>query len=346
MRRLGYFMAIVICLVMALTGCAKSTAETEFSSNAKLKIVTTTFPQYDFARQITGDKAEVTLLLSPGMETHSFEPSPKDRIDIANSDVFIYTGGEVWIDEVLDSMDAEGIELISLMAIVNLLEEEVVEGMVHEHDHGDHEDADEDHDHDHDAHEEAVEEHDHEAHSEHEEGIEYDEHVWTSPKNAIAIVQAISESVIELDPDNKSTYQTNTEAYIEKLEGLDQLFNSVTESAARKTIIVADRFPFRYLVDAYGLEYYAAFTGCCTQTDASPTTLAFLIDKARDENIPVVFYTEQSNQQMADAVCESAHCEKMLLHSCHNVSQEEKERGETYVTLMTQNAHNLMEALK
>lgn len=342
---------LLMLLVMMISGCkAKSTGLTVIEEEKKINIIATTFPQFEFAKNIVGDKGNVTLLLSPGLETHSFEPSPKDIINISKCDIFIYTGGEGWVDEVLSAMDTNDLKAISLMEIVHLLEEEVVEGMVHNHEHHEgedehHEEAHEHHDGEDDHHEEAHEHHEDEDEY-HGEEHGYDEHVWMSPKNAIEIVTYLEDEIIAMDDVNKTYYTGNAEKYIDELSRLDDLFVEVTRMTSKDIIVVADRFPFRYLVETYGLSYYAAFTGCSTQTDASPATVAFLIDTVKANDLPVVFYTEQSNQLLADTVSESTGAKKLLLHSCHNVSREEIEAGVTYISLMTKNAETLKEALQ
>jgi zinc transport system substrate-binding protein len=373
----------------------------------KIKIMTTIFPPYDFAREITGGLAEIGMLLPPGQESHSFQPSPQDIINIMDSDIFIYTGGEtdVWITEMLETMDTSSMKIIKMMDCVTLKEEEIVEGMEDdEHDHGaegaeahaeddhaegeeahaeddhDHAEGEEAHaddDHDHAEGEEAHAEDDHdhaegeEAHAEDEEAhaegeephaeddhdhaegeahthdgeVVYDEHVWTSPANAVTIVNAISDALCEMDAANAQTYIKNTEVYTAKIVELDAQFRSVVDSSVRKTIIVGDRFPFRYFVDEYGLDYYAAFPGCSTETEPSAATVAFLIDKVKDEKIPVVFHMELSNQRMAITISEETGAKDLLLHSCHNLPKDEFEAGASYLALMQNNVTTLKEAL-
>jgi len=321
---------LVIIILSVLAGCqqrdnnsdAATTSDiTDNSSDDKLSVVATIFPQYDFVREIAGDSVELIMLLPPGSESHSFDPTPQDIITIQNCDVFIYVGGESdeWVNQILDSMDTGNMKIISLMHLVETVEEEVIEGM--------------------EAEEEGTDEGT-------EEEIEYDEHVWTSPKNAITIVQYISEALCELDSDNASLYTSNTTSYLKKLNELDASFQTIVDNAETHTLVFADRFPFRYFADAYGLDYYAAFPGCSSETKASAATIAFLIDKVNEENIPVVFYLELSNEKMADTICESSTAEKRLLHSCHNISKDEFESGVSYLDLMTQNAKNLKEALQ
>jgi zinc transport system substrate-binding protein len=179
----------------------------------------------------------------------------------------------------------------------------------------------------------------------HEEEAEYDEHVWTSPRNAKLIVQKIAEVLKQRDAPNAAIYERNTASYLAKLTDLDASFQNMISGAERKTFIFGDRFPFRYFADAYGLSYFAAFPGCSTETEASAATVAFLVDKVRDEKIPVVFHIELSNEKIADTICEETGAKKLLLHAVHNISKRDFDRGENYYDLMSQNVQNLKEAL-
>lgn len=316
-------MTIVICFSM-LAGCQKDAVDSvDDYSTEKLNVVATVFPPYDFVREIAGNNVELTMLLSPGSESHSYDPTPQDIIMIQNCDIFIYVGGESdeWVDKILNSMDTGNMKIIPLMDLVDTVEEEVVEGMEEEEEH-----------------EEEI--------SEGEALPELDEHVWTSPENAITIVKYITNALCELDSSNASAYESNAAAYLEKLSELDESFQQVVDKALRNTVIFADRFPFRYFADAYNLDYYAAFPGCSTETEASAATVAFLIEKVNEENIPVVFHIEFSNEKMADAICESTGAGKMLLHSCHNITKDDFESGVSYLELMNQNVENLKEALQ
>ena len=336
-------------LVFLLNGC--STVKKVSTSDDKVSVVSTIFAPYDFVREVAGDKAELTMLLPPASESHSFEPTPQDIIKIQNSDVFIYVGGEsdAWVNEVLESMDTSGMKIITLIDCVEVVEEEIVEGMEEEHDHEDisldeeHEGEEQEGD-EHENEEHANEEHEDEEHADVEH--EYDEHVWTSPKNAKLIVQKISDVLCEVDEVNKEIYKKNTTEYLGKLDELDQAFQTVVDQSVRKTIVFGDRFPFRYFADAYGLSYFAAFPGCSTETEASAATVAFLIDKIKEEQIPVVFHVELSNQKMANTISEATDAKVLLLHACHNVSKAEFESGVTYLDLMYKNVENLKEALK
>ncbi len=324
------FSILILILVLALCcGCSPSAAGRESTTNSgdnQLSIVSTIFPGYDFAREIVGENARVTMLLPPGSESHSFEPTPQDIIAIQNCDVFLYVGGEsdTWAKGILDSMDTSHITILSMMDIVDVVEEEIKEGM--EHDHEDHHESN------------------HEGEQDHQD-TEYDEHVWTSPINAKAITQALSDALCQLDPSHAPTFRENTAAYLAKLDALDASFRQVVGEGQRKTLIFGDRFPFRYLVDAYGLDYYAAFPGCSSETEANAKTVAFLVNKVKAEGIPVVFYIELSNEKMADTISESTGAKKLLFHSCHNLTKDEVKQGVTYLELMTQNVEHLKEAL-
>jgi zinc transport system substrate-binding protein len=290
----------------------------EASDGKKLKVVATIFPQYDFVRAIAGDAVDLSMLLRPGAESHSFDPTPRDMRNIDGCDLFIYVGGESddWARNILGSLGAESkkkLTVVSLMDIVETVEEELVEGM----------------------------EEDEEASDE----PEYDEHVWTSPKNASLLVASLAETLCQLDESNAALYRQNAASYQKELDALDKTFESVVKDAKRRTVVFGDRFPFRYFADAYGLDYYAAFPGCSTETEASAATIAFLIDKTKAEGIPVVFYREFSNADIARAICESTGAKSMLFHSCHNISRDEFSSGVTYVEIMRRNADNLREAL-
>jgi zinc transport system substrate-binding protein len=321
------------------------------ADNGKPNVVTTIFTPFDFTRAITGgDDASkyinLRMLLPPGSESHSYEPTPQDIISVQNSDIFIYVGGEsdVWVDRILSSMDTSNKIIIKLMECVSVVEEEIVEGM-----------QDDEHDH----------EHEHEE-GDHKEVVstgsttggeavvepvetttetEYDEHVWTSPYNAALIVNVITNALCEKDSANAAYYKANSEGYIAKLNQLDAAFKEVVQNGKRKVIVFGDRFPFRYFADHYGLEYYAAFPGCSTETEPSAATVAFLIDKIKAEQIPVVFHIELSNERMCQTISEATGAKILLMHACHNVSKKDFEGGASYLELTTRNVDTLREGL-
>ena len=337
-------LAAVIMLACAFSGCnsndaaaSKEPSKATSDTPDKINIVTTIFPQYDFARQIAGDNADITMLLGPGEESHTFEPTPQDIIDIQNADIFIYVGGESesWVDGILDSFDTSGMEIISMMDIVDVVEEEVVEGMENHEDENEQDEENED---------DGGEDSDVETPDSSEEK-EYDEHVWTSIDNAQIITQAIADSLCEIDEPNRAVYTSNCEVYLAQLSNLKKEFSRIVKGAQRDTIVFGDRFPLRYFADEFGLEYYAAFPGCAEQSEPSAGTVAFLIEKVREENIPVVFYLELSNGKVAKTIAESSDAETMQFNSCHNVTMEQFLDGVTYVDLMTENVEALRTAL-
>ena len=309
---------------------SEAKAESAAASEAKVSIVCTNFAEYDFARAIAGDKAEITMLLKPGAESHTYEPSPEDIIRIQDSDMFVYVGGDSdeWVADILDSMDQSKMHVFKLMDQVDTVEEEHVEGMEAEE-------------------EETKSEQDEKnlGKSDQEEEPELDEHVWASPVNAMQIVEKMSAQIADIDPDHKEEYEKNAADYIGKIRNLDEQFRDITANAARKEIIVADRFPFLYFVKEYGLKYYAAFPGCASNTQPSAQTVAFLIDKVKEDQIPMVFHMELSNEQMADSIAEATGAKAELLNAVHNVSAEDFAKGVTYVDLMQHNAEVLKEAL-
>ena len=313
-----------ICVIAGLSACGKKSIGTDKSKSAKnnsgkVNVVATIFPEYDFLRQIGKDKINLTMLVTPGAETHSFEPTPKDIKEVNASDMFVYVGGDsdAWVSSILDSIDKKHTDVVTLMDCVPLVEEKTVEGMTEESDSADTKDA----------------------------GPEYDEHVWTSPKNAKLIVQKLCNNLCRIDPSNKGFYRENTKVYIKKLDKLDQEFKNVVDNGKRKEIIVGDRFPFLYFADAYGLTYYAAFPGCSTDTEPNANTIAFLTDKVKKDKIPVVFHIELSNEKVCDSICESTGAKGELLNAVHNVSKKDFEAGVTYIDLMEHNVKALKEAL-
>ena len=312
MKKITAILIVLILLSLPLAGCgAESAPERE-----GISVVATVFAPYDFARQLVGERGEVTLLLPPGSEAHSYEPSPKDIIEIQNCDVFIYVGGvsDAWVADVLESV-GDGVRTVTLMDCVELLEEEHVEGMeIDEEEHNDGE-------------------------------VEYDEHVWTSPRNAKLICEKIADALCEADPEGSADYQAALKDYSAQLDALDAAFTEVVANGVRNTVVFGDRFPLLYFARAYGLEYYAAWPGCADEAEPSAATVTFLIDKVKEENIPVVFHIELSNEDMVDTICDETGAKKMLFSACHNVTRTQFEEGVTYLDLMWQNVDALKEAL-
>ena len=333
MKKITKIFALTVCisLLFCMFGCEfleeKETADTPVTVSKKderISVVTTIFPPYDFTRQIAGSLADVTMLLGPGEESHTYEPTPQDIIKIQNCDIFIYTGGESesWAEDILSSIENKSVKVINMMEITDVVEEEIVEGMENDKD-GEKESGD-------DA----------------QPGeIEYDEHVWTSIDNAQKITQSIADVLCDIDEQNSSVYTGNCEKYLGELSTLKKTFTRIVSDGQRKTVVFGDRFPFRYFTDEFGLEYFAAFPGCAEQSEPSAGTVAFLIEKVKTENIPVVFYIEMSNGKVADTIAESTGAKTLRFHSCHNVTMEEYINNTTYIDLMNQNAEALEQAL-
>ena len=315
MKKTILILLTLAAVITGLSGCKKNKESVTRGADGKINVTVTIFPPFDFVRHIAGDKVNLTMLLPPGAESHSFEPAPRDIITIQNSAIFIHVGGEsdAWVERILESMDTDKIKILAMIDAVDAVEEEIVEGM----------EADE------------------------EEGDEtaYDEHVWTSPRNAVLIVRAITELLCETDAANAEFYRQNAQIYTGQLDELDKQFQAVVNGARRTIMVFGDRFPFRYFADAYGLTYYAAFPGCSTETEPSAATVAFLINKIKAEKIPVVFYIELSNERMADTISGETGAKKLLLHACHNVSKRDFDAGLGYLDFMRRNVENLREAL-
>ena len=306
----------------------------------KLSLVCTSFPPFDLARSVAGDQAELTMLLKPGAESHTYEPTPQDIKKIAEADLFITVGGEndAWVDHLLDSLGDKKPEIFKLVEAVDTVEEELVEGMEDEEEH-EHEHA---HEHE-SSHKIDKDKAKHEANEDDEHEI--DEHVWTAPKNFSLMAEKLASSLAEMDQEHAERFAENARTTAQQFDKLDKEIRQIVDHAKRKTLIFADRFPLRYFADAYGLDYFAAFSGCSVNTEASPKTVAFLIDKVKEEKIPVVFSIEFSSGQMADAVCEATGAKHRTFHSCHNISADELARGETTLSLMEKNLEVLKEAL-
>ena len=336
----GTWLALaVMFLFCLLSGCGRAESGEEpgdGEGGRKLKVAATLFPYYDFVRQVAGDQVELSLVIPAGMDSHSFEPTPRDIRTMQEADVIIANGGamEHWVDQVVDSFDREDQTVVIMMDHVDAVEEEIVEGMEH---------SDEGHGHVH-VHEDGEED----GHLEEDESqyeIEYDEHIWTSPVNAMRMVDVIAETLTERDPDHGAMYQAGAAAYLEELERLDKEFREVRDSAVHDMIVMGDKFPLRYFADTYGLRYRAAFSGCSSDTEPSARTIAYLIDKVKEEGLPVIYYLELSSHRVAEIIGEETGAVPLLFHSCHNVTRRQFEEGVTYLELMEQNVKNLREGL-
>ena len=315
---------LTVCLIMPLVaGCGEIVTRKD---DGKVHVVTTLFPYYDFVRQIGGDCVDVNLIIPAGMDTHSFEPTAKDMVTIGEADLFLYNGGtmESWVPKVLEAAEGKDVKTLKMMDYVDVVAEETVEGMQEESD-----------------------EH-HEGNENHEDGHddkELDEHIWTAPLNCVQLVEQISRSLQELDPENRGYYQRNAETYQEELKNLDLEVRKVVADGKRKELIFGDRFPLRYFTDTYGLSYWAAFPGCSSDMEPSADTIAFLIDRVEENHIPVVLQVEMSSSRVAETIAESTGAEVMIFSSCHTVTREQFDNGVTYISLMEDNMKVLMACL-
>ena len=372
--------AAFLGISLLLGGCAQ-TEESQGAFDAspeaagKLKVAVTLFPYYDFVRQIAGDQVDLQMVIPAGMDSHSFEPTPADIRTIQHADILISNGGtmEHWLDETLAALDTTNMTIVTMMDYVDTVEEEIVEGMEdadHDHDHA-HVHAADDHDHsnerpeehaayaheaddydhsgetpeEHAAHAHEADDRDYVDHDGHEEEIEYDEHIWTSPVNAMKLVDVIGDTLAEADPAHADTYHQGAENYKKELEEIDAGFREVSANRKRNMIVMGDKFPFRYLADEYQLDYRAAFSGCSSDTEPSAKTIAYLIDKVKEEQIPAVYYLELSSHRVAEIIGEETGAEPLLLHSCHNVTRAQFDAGITYAGLMRQNIENLRKGI-
>lgn len=352
MKKVPAFLLSFVLLVSCLVTCAGAEAN-------QINIVTTIFPIYDWVREVVGDNAShanITLLLDNGVDLHSYQPAAQDILAISTADLFVYVGGESdeWVEDVLQSAMNPNLKAINLVDAMgeDIRMEEIVEGMEHEHGHGheehDHEESEAHEDHeDHEEHDhEESEGHDHDHEHEHED--EADEHVWLSLRNAGKLTKVIADTLSEIDPDYAEYYQANASAYIGKLADLDARYTDTVNGSAYKTILFGDRFPFRYLADDYGLTYYAAFSGCSAESEASFETIVFLAGKTDELGLPAVLTIEHPKTRIAETIVQAtaAKDQKILvLDSMQGTTASDIQAGMTYLSVMEANLEVLKEAL-
>ena len=336
MKKITALLLALFMLVAALAGCGK---QNDTNQTDKLSIVTTIFPEYDWVREILGDKAdnaEITMLLDNGVDLHSYQPTADDIVKISDCDLFIYVGGESdeWVEDALRNAANRNMKVINLLEVLgdSVKTEEIVEGMQEEE--YEHEDA---------------EEHEHEDAEEHEHEEEADEHVWLSLKNAKMLVRVISKALQELDPDSKDIYAANADAYVKKLSALDAEYQTAVDAASNKTILFGDRFPFRYLVDDYGLRYYAAFVGCSAETEAGFETISFLAKRVDEWKLPCVLTIEGAQHKIAETIVRNTTAKNqrvLTMDSMQSTTSKDVKNGTTYLSVMEKNLSVLKEALR
>ena len=322
MKKIVSLILALIVSVAFFAGCSNAPKQ----DNGKFSVVTTIFPEYDWVSNITsgaGD-VELTLLLDNGADLHSYQPTADDIIKISNCDMFIYVGGESdkWVDDALKGAVNKDMVVVNLLDLLGskVKQEETVEGMQAEEEEGEGEDE-----------------------------AEYDEHVWLSLKNAVSLCGQISDKLCEADPENKELFSKNTEDYLKKLNELDAKYSSVREDAKYTTLLFADRFPFRYLTDDYKLNYYAAFTGCSAESEASFETVAFLAKKLSELKLPVVMTIDKSDKKIAKTVVETSDQKDapiLEMNSMQSVTEKDVLDGATYLGIMESNLEVLTKAIK
>ena len=299
----------LVCTIMILilTACTVGNA---LAANERCRIVCTSFPCYDCARAVAGESAEVRLLIKPGAEVHSYEPTPADVLAIADCDLFVYVGGEsdTWVEDILDTFGDDAPRKLRFFDCVQTLEEA-------EHD----------------------EEHDH--------AVEYDEHIWTSPKNAVRMVKAMQDELCAIMPGMEEQLQANAQAYIDQIEEIDAAFEHVVESGKRREMIFADRFPFLYFAKEYDIEWYAAFDSCSSESEPSAKTMMELLNRIVEDDIPVVYTIELSNEKTAKAIADETGVEICTFYSVQNVTEADFSAVESYVSLMLKNVAALERGL-
>ena len=332
---------LILAGAVLITGCTAKTEKKDKGDNTKgkLKVVTTIFPEYDITRAIAKDKVDLELMIKPGVDVHSFTPTPQDIKTVQNSDIFVYGGTEhdKWVENLTKSIDMKNKKVVKLVDGIQQLEEESVDGMKHEHHHDDEKEDEHNHNHEH----EKEDEHDHKDESE----KELDPHYWTSPKNAIQMVKTITNALVEKDSDNAEFYKENAKNYIKQLEGVDKELHDVVDNAKIKKVVIADRFPFRYLFKDLGLEYRALFSGCSVESTASAGQIKKMVDYVKENKIPVVYHIEMGKGELAETVAKNSGAKVKLLHSIHTVTKEDFDKGITYIDLMKQNVEALKEGL-
>ena len=328
MKKITALLLALFMLVGALAGCGK---QNDTNQTDKLSIVTTIFPEYDWVREILGEKAdnaEITMLLDNGVDLHSYQPTADDIVKISDCDLFIYVGGESdeWVEDALRNAANRNMKVINLLEVLgdSVKTEEIVEGMQEE-------------------------EHEHEDAEEHEHEEEADEHVWLSLKNAKMLVRVISKALQELDPDSKDIYAANADAYVKKLSALDAEYQAAVDAASNKTILFGDRFPFRYLVDDYGLCYYAAFVGCSAETEAGFETISFLAKRVDEWKLPCVLTIEGAQHKIAETIVWNTTTKNqrvLTMDSMQSTTSKDVKNGTTYLSVMEKNLSVLKEALR
>jgi len=372
MKKVSFYsllLSLLTAAIFSLVACNNAEKKPE---QGKLSIVATIYPEYAWLKEILGSRADsvdLTLLIKNGVDLHSYKPTAQDIAKIASANMVVYVGGESdeWIKDALEASPKKDRSEVNLMLALGdrVKAEEVVEGMQAEHhehhgehaeEHEHHDEHAEEHEHhgehaeEHEHHDEHAEAHEHHHHHDHEDEVENDEHVWLSLKNAEILVQKITAELVKIDPAHASLYNDNATDYIAKIKALDSDYRTAVENASRKTVLFGDRFPFRYLVDDYGLKYYAAFVGCSAESEASFETIAFLAGKMDSESLPAIFTIEKGNKKIANAVLAASKNSKeaqiLTINSMQSITEQQIAEGISYLSIMQMNLEVLKQAIK
>lgn len=332
---------LVICFVFYISG----KRENKNINNEKLNIVVTNFSTYDFVRQIAKDNVNLTFLLGPGIDEHSYEPTAADLIKIQEADLFIYIGGnmEEWATRVIHSLNIEKNKIMCISDYIEKKDEIEIDGAE---------------DNEHNIENETNVYNKTNAYNEYGSGIKhesnnylhtegsFEEHIWTSTKNAIKMIETIKEKIIQLDSENKEKYEENADKYILEINNLEEKIQKIVDNKVRDRLVFGDKMPMQYFIEQFGLKVTAAFSGCSSDSEPSSATIAYLISKVKEENIPVILYIELNNGRVAKIIADETGTETMQIQSLHNVSKDDFKNGETYVSLMTRNLEVLKKALQ
>ena len=312
--------AIILAGIIAGVVLGKKNKTSNNNNTEKIKVTASNFASYDFLRAIIGDNdnVELTFLLGPGKDAHSYDPTAQDLITIQNSDLFIYIGGEMekWADRVLPTLDTSNTKVICVADDIKTIDEQEIDGA--------------------------------EPEEEEEEEGAFDEHIWTSPDNAITMVNTLEKSMEEIDSSNSSKYKQNAENYIAKIKNVDKQIQEIVDNKKRDRLVFGDKMPMQYFINYYKLQVSAAFSGCSTETEPSSKTIAYLVNKAKEENTPVILYIELNNGKVANTIANEVGngCKAMQIQTLHNVSKTDFDNGETWVSLMERNLDVLKAALQ
>lgn len=322
MKKNAMFLVTITIIFALVIGLISAISNRNKNSNGKIKVITTLFPQYDFAKQVGGDKVDVILLLPPGAESHTYEPTPKDMANINNCSLFVYTGKEMepWAEQTIAGLK-NNINVLDLSTTVNLINPEEFE---HEHEH------------------EAEE---HGEHKEHDHNHSYDPHIWLNPQYAIKMVESIRNELCQIDPENKEYYTQNANAYIKQIQELDKEFQETVNKSESKKLAFGGAFAYAYFIERYDLEFVSAYASCGENVEPSTTQIKEVIDYINENHLPAVFYKEYTNGNVARTVSESTGAQMLVFNTVHNVSKDEIKNNASYVSIMKQNLKNLKIAL-